>query len=447
MCSGEQKKEIYRLPDNREMIKRVLRRIQRGFDVRHKIDPDLFNETYTALNEAIDRAVETSVKWGEPDRAFISELKHSNAVFAAFKAHREQNDLARLLVDDDGNTRSFDSFRKAAAPIVGEYNVNWLQTEYTTAIRTARTAVRFRQYEKDSDLFPNGEWLPSRAAEPRMAHKVYYHTVRRLSDPWWETHYPGCVWGCQCDMRNTDKPITHVGDNPVVPGAKPTDVPPSEEAGVRSPGLSRNPARSKSLFSQDHPYFPQSCQSCSFSDGSSNLFNKEKDCLHCKAVEKKVRELVVDDDKAYTSIPTERGKLRIHQEHGKAERAENIKVASYFANKYGHEIDLLPRDDNKPCADAFNRTLGRNEEYKVNTVASASAIDRAIRSAKRQADHIVLWIESDISSEDLAAALRSRTRRCATIQTITIVRNEKDVCLTREDLLNEGLKIRLADLP
>ena len=319
VCAGKEK-EIYRLPDNREMIKRVLRRIQRGFDVRHKIDPDLFNETYTALNEAIDRAVETSVKWGEPDRAFISELKHSNAVFAAFKAHREQNDLARLLVDDDGNTRSFDSFRKAAEPIVGEYNVNWLQTEYTTAIRTARTAVRFRQYEKDSDLYPNGEWLPSRAAEPRMAHKVYYHTVRRLSDPWWETHYPGCVWGCQCDMRNTDKPITHVGDNPVVPGARPTDVPPSEEAGVRSPGLSRNPARSKSLFSQDHPYFPQSCQSCSFSDGSSNLFNKEKDCLHCKAAEKKVKAIDIKQARREVLEWAKRevvGKSFLNQETGK----------------------------------------------------------------------------------------------------------------------------------
>lgn len=394
------------------------------FDVEHKIDPDLFTDSYTALNEAVDRAVKLSVKWGKPDKGFIRELKRNNAVFAAFKAHREQNDLAGLLVDDDGNARSFDSFRMAAAPVIGEYNVNWLQTEYATAVRVARTAVRFKQYEKDGDLYPNGEWLPSRAAEPRMSHRKYYHTVRRLTDPWWETHYPGCVWGCQCDMRNTDKPITHVGDNPAAPGAEPTTVPPSEEAGVRSPGLSRNPARSGELFSRDHPYFTSAYP----------------------GAEKAVKGFV-DSNKEYMPVPTEKGAVRIHQRHGKTEKKENIKISSYFANKYGYEIDLLPRDDNKPCADAYNRTLNRFEEYKVNTVASASAIDRAIRSAKRQAGHIVLWIESDISSEDLAAALRSRTRRCATIQTITIARNEKDVCLTREDLLNEGLKIRLADLP
>ena len=254
VCAGKPK-EVYHSPGLTKMVERVLRRIQGGFDVEHKIDPDLFTDSCTALNEAVDRAVKLSVKWGKPDKGFIRELKRNNAVFAAFKAHREQNDLAGLLVDDDGNARSFDSFRMAAAPVIGEYNVNWLQTEYATAVRVARTAVRFKQYEKDGDLYPNGEWLPSRAAEPRMSHRKYYHTVRRLTDPWWETHYPGCVWGCQCDMRNTDKPITHIGDNPAAPGAEPTTVPPSEEAGVRSPGLSRNPARSGELFSRDHPYF------------------------------------------------------------------------------------------------------------------------------------------------------------------------------------------------
>ena len=226
-------------------------------------------------------------------------------MFAAFKAHREQNDLAGLLVDDDGNARSFDSFRRAAAPVIGEYNVNWLQTEYATAVRVARTAVRFKQYEKDGDLYPNAEWLPSRAAEPRMSHRKYYHTVRRLADPWWETHYPGCVWGCQCDMRNTDKPVTHIGDNPAAPGAEPTTVPPSEEAGVRSPGLSRNPARSGELFSRDHPYF-------------TSAYPGAKEAV----------EGFVDSNKEYMPVPTEKGAVRIHQLHGKTEKKENIKISS-----------------------------------------------------------------------------------------------------------------------
>ena len=69
-----------------------------------------------------------------------------------------------------------------------------------------------------------------------------------------------------------------------------------------------------------------------------------------------------------------------------------------------------------------------------------------IRDAKNQADHIVLWIDSDISLEDLSAALRSRVRRSDNIRTITIVINGKDVSLTRAEIVSEGFKIRLADL-
>ena len=86
------------------------------------------------------------------------------------------------------------------------------------------------------------------------------------------------------------------------------------------------------------------------------------------------------------------------------------------------------------------------EEYKVSQTPSKNSIDRLIRDAKNQADHIVLWIDSDISLEDLSAALRSRVRRSDNIRTITIVINGKDVSLTRAEIVSEGFKIRLADL-
>ena len=425
ICAGKPK-EVYHSPGLTKMVERVLRRIQGGFDVEHKIDPDLFTDSYTALNEAVDRAVKLSVKWGKPDKGFIQELKRNNAVFAAFKAHREQNDLAGLLVDDDGNARSFDSFRRAAAPVIGEYNVNWLQTEYATAVRVARTAVRFKQYEKDGDLYPNAEWLPSRAAEPRMSHRKYYHTVRRLTDPWWETHYPGCVWGCQCDMRNTGKPVTHVGDNPAAPGAEPTTVPPSEEAGVRSPGLSRNPARSGELFSRDHPYFTSAYP----------------------GAEKAVEGMVGTANEHYTTIPTEHGQVRVHDGHGKGERQENIRVASYFANKYGYKINLLDNPDGVKSADSYNQSLNRFEEYKVNRKENPtkSSIDNLLRKAKDQADHIVLWIDSDSSIGDLRDALIDRVRRCNSIKSVTIVINGKDCAYMREQIISDGFKIKQADL-
>lgn len=49
-------------------------------------------------------------------------------------------------------------------------------------------------------------------------------------------------------------------------------------------------------------------------------------------------------------IPTSNGVVRCSKAHGADERAENIAIATYFAEKYGHEIDLLPRSHLKKSA-------------------------------------------------------------------------------------------------
>lgn len=134
-----------------------------------------------------------------------------------------------------------------------------------------------------------------------------------------------------------------------------------------------------------------------------------------------------------------------------AEKWEEMKVGltlgreQQIANKHGQEIDLLENKDGEKSADCYNRTLKVEQEYKVNSKATASAIDNALRKAARQAEDVVLWIESDISWEDLNAAIRPRIRRSG-ITHITIVKDGKDRRYSREEILSDNFKIRPADL-
>ena len=201
---------------------------------------------------------------------------------------------------------------------------------------------------------------------------------------------------------------------------------PGSEGDVRAPGLSQNPALSKSLFSQDHPYFTAAYPGAK------------------EAVER----MVGTANEHYTTIPTEHGQIRVHDGHGKGERQENIRVASYFANKYGYKIDLLDNPDGVKSADSYNQSLDRFEEYKVNRKENPtkSSIDNLLRKAKDQADHIVLWIDSDISLGDLRDAMIDRVRRINSIKTVTIVIGGKDCVYTREQIVKDGFKIKQADL-
>lgn len=242
LCA-ETKKQVTRFELSDKVRTKVLERIYKQFNVKADIDPDLFALTLDQLNEAVETG------FGAANADFLNELKYNNAVFAAFKTHRQQNDLAALMIDPDGALRPFNDFRKATEAVIGAYNNTWLKTEYDTAVKSARTAARFKGFEKDKDLFPNLKWIPSRAVTPRDAHKPYYNNVRRLSDPWHATHYPGCVYGCQCDVNNTDEPVTHRGDHPVATYAA--------EALPASPGLDRNPAMTGSIFTDRHPYIAE----------------------------------------------------------------------------------------------------------------------------------------------------------------------------------------------
>lgn len=416
VCAGGKAERLFSLPV--WLKERILERIYAKFDVLKGIDPDLFRFTERALGDAVSSGF-GEVRFGSPDYDFLEELERNNAVFAAFKTHRQQNDLAALLRDKDGNLRGFADFKKAAEPVIGKYNSSWLATEYNTAVRSARTAARFRKYMRDSDLFPNIRWLPSRSVDPREAHMLYYNTVRAISDPWWKTHYPGCLWNCKCDMENTADGITHIGDNPAVPSAVPTGT----GKPVSMPGLDRNPAYTGSIFTDNHPYV-------------SKAYPGAEDA---------VREFL-KEERSYSVVPIKKGRLRVHEKHGKNEKSENIRVASYFADKYGYEIDLLPNSGSGKSADSYNWTLGVKQEYKVNSTPTKSSVDNLLRDAKNQADDIVLWIDSDISLGDLRDALIDRTNRSSNIRSVTIQMKGKDHTYTRDDILRAGFEIKQADL-
>lgn len=126
---------------------RVLNRLRsKGFDVDKDIEPDLFAHTFNQLDKALD--IFGSPEWGTPDRDFLEALRHSEAVFAAFKTHQQQKELHEQLTDEEGKLKSFDQFRKDTEPIIQEYNVNWLRTEYDTAVRRARFAADWKRFEK-----------------------------------------------------------------------------------------------------------------------------------------------------------------------------------------------------------------------------------------------------------------------------------------------------------
>ena len=77
-----------------KVLQEAIRKIYgKDFNTLTDIERGLWNEFWKAFNEATDTGFHERSPF-QDDYAFYRELRYNNAVFAAFKAHRFQNDIA-----------------------------------------------------------------------------------------------------------------------------------------------------------------------------------------------------------------------------------------------------------------------------------------------------------------------------------------------------------------
>lgn len=209
------------------------------------VEEDIYPELYEAARDTFERALQEGYPIEDVDDAdtlFRQALKDDADVFAAFRTHRMQNDIASQLLDEDGNLKEFRRFQEDVESIIGTYNNAWLQTEYDTAVLRARQAADWKGFERNADILPNLRWLPTTSAEPDPAHREYWSIRLTLpvTSTFWQRHHPGDRWNCKCDLEQTDDPVTQ--------GVPVADYEPS-------PGLENNPGLDPKLFSRKHPYY------------------------------------------------------------------------------------------------------------------------------------------------------------------------------------------------
>lgn len=382
--------------------------------MRDQIEPNLYAATSKTYRKAVDEGFGT-VKWGEPDYDFLHALKHNTDVLAAFKTHRQQNDIAALLIDENGKLKPFRKFQQDVEGVIGKYNRNWLTTEYNTAIIRARNAAKWKDFERDADLYPNLKWMETTSPNPDM--KVHFHFWNRiwaLTDPFWRRHYPGDRWTCHCELTNTDEPVT---DN--------SDIDKEPEQANPTPGIDTNPGISGEIFTRTHPYVKEAYQGAE------------------QAV-KKLDEMMQEGFRPDTKFAT---RLQIHQQADPTEVDENIATARILLRNFETmhirvaEHILLPNH--------------KNPEYIINGwVADAKRIEgykgvvAGFKKAIKQGCRVVVidlnkhMAQRELSVTELAKYIHWRMAdfEQEVIKECYIVFGDKAVVVTKEQSSREAIK-------
>lgn len=205
-----------------------------------QVDTTYYLKVAKILEEAILSKI-SNVDFDPKRQAYLGHLKHNVFAFSMAKSLTHMKAMADELTDENGEARSYGSFRQKVTQIDQEFNDNHLRTERNSALRIAEMTDKHEYLQKF-------EWWEYRTVgddRVRDKHKKLHGKVFHRDDPIWDKIYPPNDWGCRCT---------------VIPSTKKTpsdysEIKDSASKGAIKPYFRRNFAKSDSIFPSEHPYF------------------------------------------------------------------------------------------------------------------------------------------------------------------------------------------------
>lgn len=397
------------------------------------ISPTLFSVNRDYFHKAIDDGIINSANAAiDDDQEWIDALKHSADVFSLHRTANQCALLAESMVDSDGNLKSFEQFKKDTQSINKHYNQAWLRTEYDTAVLRAQMGADWKLFERDADVLPNLRWMQTTSANPREVHAVFWRNKLTLpiDDPFWSKHRPGDQWNCKCWLEQTDEEAT-----------APADMPDSADMPEPKAGLKGNPAKTKEIFSQDHPHFPDKCATCHLNtDGKVHGTRKKVkntgvvtigNCFFCKEASKCIDRIdnmcdtlptispvisnrlkqmkspkeqqdflkrILNNNEAKIILSSGNAKTRMYEgcKGPTSGSWDRTKALAKALNDAGKDVTFLAEYENITCSDAivsFKGTLIL-ADFKCSSTEKGHNLFKDLKKGFIQADNIVLRLEN-----------------------------------------------------
>ena len=176
------------------------------------------------------------------DLELLTELRENVYMFSAAKTYNEVKEISALLTDGEG-VKTFNQFKKDALSIYETYNVDYLKTEYNTAVGQGTMAVKWNEIEKNKEFLPLLQY--SAIGDACDICGPLDGMVAPVDDPVWDSVMPLNHFNCLCTVLQLDDGNVTEGNASLVAGV--------EEK--MQPLFVNNAGKTGQVFTKDHPYF------------------------------------------------------------------------------------------------------------------------------------------------------------------------------------------------
>lgn len=165
--------------------------------------------------------------------------------FSAAKTLAMRQMFMGYLTDDDGNLRSWATFRNSVANNATIYNMSHLQTEYDSAIAHSQMAVKWHTMQSFDKL----EYSTVGDNRVRPAHRRFDGLILSKDDPFWKTYWPPLDWNCRCTIIPAESGATDSSEERLKGAVNPEN--PKDDV---KPYFKGNAGIDKVIFKDEHPY-------------------------------------------------------------------------------------------------------------------------------------------------------------------------------------------------
>lgn len=253
-------------------------------------------------------------------------LQRSDYIFSGFKTFHEINESYSLLLDENGNKKSFNQFLNDVKKIDQNYNERYLRAEYNFASASSDMAAKWEKFAQDEDEY----YLQYRTANDgavRPEHAALHDVTLPASDSFWDSYYPPNGWNCRCTvvqvLRYMHEATPH--NEAMRRGAKALS---KDKKGM----FNFNPGKQQKTFPDYNPYTIRDCRNCERANGKFAWRPNRQFCRVCTLIQQCYREEQQNNSENMTKVSV-----------AEKQRIYNLPKEQQFEEIYNRETNRVFR--------------------------------------------------------------------------------------------------------
>lgn len=401
-------------------IKRIAQAIYDGKMSIGDVDETLIDKIAEDLLKGVD------IGWDLNTDSDINGVKDrldlNTFVFSGAKTYQQVKDMSQLLLDDQGQVKPFKQFLSDVLSLNKQYNKHYLLAEYNHAIASSQMASQWQEIWATRQELPYLRYETAGDDRVRVSHQALDQITKPVEDPFWDTYYPPNGWNCRCDVIQTSRP----GDD-----TDPIDTDPVE------PMFRYNVGKHGVIFPERHPMFqmPEDEKVRMF-DVIAPLFTPHLDNYYEYLQQK------ISGFKDYGFDRVSGGFVIGMPGEERISLKRHELIAWQKLKRSGSAITILAKSKTRG-GDAMIQGV----RYELKSLVDRNSgwqkyISSKIEKGAKQADHVILDIQTEIEPSDAVAVLsgiNGAFKKSVNLKEVWIMVDSKMVKVSRSDLENKDL--------